>query len=68
MGRNASNITILLLTVTLFSGFILVGSEARADVVDVVNITVPSSCSLSTNSGLGETYNVSMTPGQYKND
>ena len=50
------------------AGILLTNSEARADVVDVVNITVPSSCSLSTNSGLGETYNVSMTPGQYKND
>ena len=69
MTRNYSSYaSVLLLFLTIMAGVLLTNAEARADVIDDVNITVPASCSLSTNSGMGETYSVSMMPGQYKND
>ena len=49
-----------------FFGLICV---ADSELVDVVTINVPSSCTLtSSGSGSGETYNVSLMPAQYKND
>lgn len=58
------------LGLSLMTGLVLGSMRALAEesVVDNVTITVPEACSITTPSGTGETYNETMTGGQYKND
>ena len=60
----------ILVFVTLTAGFFLLNHETFADseVVDIVTLTIPSSCTLTSSAGDGATYTMNLTPGQYKND
>ena len=67
--RNPFYMSAVLLFVTVSTGIILSSGGVLADdVVDNIAITVPEICSLSSQTGTGETYSVSMNAGQYKND
>ena len=63
-----SYILIALFSITALSGLILGSAKVLADTIDIVNITVPESCTLTTSVGSGQTYHENILNGQYKNN